>query len=116
MTKAERIFMATRHECMAHILDWGYKLDQNGKAIGFNSVFYNDDEFICTRTLNDLEKILASRRKMADRHFKYGSYDAARYELETQILNTVESTIRNNRASLEKFEREMKAIRESLHA
>jgi hypothetical protein len=102
-TKAERIYQATRYECKKHIEDWGYQTNPDGSSIGYGSVICKDDESICTRTLNDIEKILTNKRKGEEQSFRLGFHDAARHEKETQILNMIETTIRNNRAALKAF-------------
>lgn len=100
MTKAERIYNATRYECKKHIEDWGYQTNPDGSSIGYSSMICKDDESICTRTLNEIEKILNNKRKGEALNLKLGIHDADRFEKENQILNMIETTIRNNRAAL----------------
>ena len=103
MTKAERIYNTTRYECKRYIEDCGYKTNPDGSSIGYGSVISKDDESICTRTLNEIEKILSKKRKLEEQFFKTGIHDSDRHEKETQILNMIETTIRNNRAALKAF-------------
>lgn len=103
MTKAERIYQATRSECRKHIENWGYKTNPDGSAIGFCSVICGDNESICTRTLNEVERILTNKRKAEELFFRAGIHDAERTETENQIFNMIETTIRNNRESLKRL-------------
>jgi hypothetical protein len=100
MTKAERIYNATRYECKKHIEDWGYQTNPDGSSIGYGSVICRDDESVCTRTLNEIEKILINKRNGELLNLKLGIHDSTRFEKENQILNMIESTIRNNRKAL----------------
>ena len=101
MTKAERIYGATRSECKRHIENWGYTTNPDGTAIGFASVICLDDESVCTRTLNEIEKILLKKRKMESQFFGAGIHDAEKNQKETQIMNMIGTTIMNNRKALE---------------
>ena len=104
MTKAERIYNATRYECKKHIDDWGYQTNPDGSSIGYGSVISKDDESICTRTLNEIEKILSKKRSLEANFLKMGIHNAERFEKETQILNMIETTIHNNREALKAFD------------
>ena len=97
MTKAEKIFKATRYECTKHIEVWGYEVNPNGKAVGFNRVI--TEEAVYTRTLNELDKMLARAKKDIERYVKLGIFTEERAEKERQILNMVETTIENTRAA-----------------
>lgn len=100
MTKAERIFLKTRSDCKQHIQDWGYQVNPDGSAIGFNSVSCRDDEFICIRTLNAMEKLLEDSRKHNERANSRGIIDATKYAANVQLYNMIETTIRNARKAL----------------
>jgi len=100
MTKAERIYYATRYECKKHIENWGYQTNPDGTSIGFGTVISNDDECICTRTLNAIEKVLNKKRNWETQFLTTGIHDAERFEKEMQIMNMIETTIRNNKESL----------------
>ena len=104
MTKAERIYNATRYECKKHIEDWGYQTNPDGTAIGYGTVISNDDECVCARTLNAIEKILNNKRSWEAQFLATGIHSAERFEQETQILNMIETTIRNNREALKAFD------------
>lgn len=96
MTKAQKIFNTTRFECKKSIDVWGYEVNPNGKAVGFNRVI--TEEAVCTRTLNELDKMLARARKDVEIDVKLGVWTEERAEKERQILNMVETTIDNTRA------------------
>lgn len=100
MTKAERIYEATRRECSRHIVIWGYQTNPDGSAIGYSGLICKDSESVCTRTLNDVEKILIKERRRADNCRRLGILNDERYEKETHVMNMVETTIRNNRKAL----------------
>lgn len=91
MTKAERIFNDTRYECLKHITTWGYEVNPDGTACGFSGLIHKDTELICMRTIKDITKILASKRKFLKTCEKLGKPN----EREAQILNMVESTLHN---------------------
>lgn len=90
MTKAERIYRATRYECKKHISNWGYK-----ENVGFNAVIYNDNETVCKRTLNEMRKHLERARKHLALDIKLGILTSEAATFEEQILNMVEKTIEN---------------------
>lgn len=95
MTKAQKIFNSTRFECKKSIDVWGYEVNPNGKAVGFNRVI--TEEAVCTRTLNELDKILARARKDVELDMKLGIFTTEKAEKERNILNMVESTIENTK-------------------
>ena len=109
MTKAERIFYDTFCECKRYIRDWGYKENPDGSAVGYNTVIYGDNETVCTRTMNDIEKCIERMRKHYNQSLKFGVLDDDRYMLNIQALNMVHATVRNNRESIKRFEEMMKA-------
>lgn len=100
MTKAEKMFNANRYECKKHIEAWGYETNENGKAIGFNTIATNDSDTFCTRTLNDIMKLVEADRRNNDRALKYGVIDKSKYDLRMQVLNMVESTVENSRKAI----------------
>lgn len=100
MTKAERIYNDTKLECRYHIRTWGYMTNPDGTACGFNRPAYGDNEHICTRTLNALEKLLAADRRRIDFDKRHGFFNAEKDTLNEQTLNMVETTIRNARRAL----------------
>lgn len=100
MTKAERIYNDTKMECRQHIRAWGYMTNPDGTACGFNRPAYGDDEHICTRTLNDLDKLLAADRRRIDFDKRHGFWNEEKDTLKEQTLNMVETTLRNARRAL----------------
>lgn len=92
MTKAERIFRNTKSECRHHIKTWGYE-----ENVGFNTVIYNDNEYVCNRTLNEMRKHLERARKDLAIDKKLGILTNETAEIEEQILNMVEKTIENTK-------------------
>lgn len=100
MTKAEKIYTATRSECRRFIKTWGYQTNPDGSAVGYNGVIYGDDEFVCNRTLNAVEKLLTSERKRIETSLRLEVISEARYTELSQILNSVETCIRNSRKSI----------------
>ena len=98
MTKAERIFSTTRFECKKHLDAWGYEVNPDGSAVGFN--FVTTDEVVCVRTLNDMDKQLIRLRREYEIAKKYGVITEAECEYKNQILDMVESTIKNTRKTL----------------
>lgn len=110
MTKAERIFSTTRYECKKHLETWGYEVNPNGTAVGFNGLFYRDDETISTRTVNAAAALLASKRKALAIDQKLGVIPTEKAEKETQVLNMVESTLNSSRKSIDNFNNMLKGI------
>ena len=92
MTKAERIYKATRFECKKHIEVWGYE-----ENVGFNTVKYDDNETVCKRTLNDMKYYLERARKNLAIDIKLGVLTNEQAQLEEKILNMVEKTIENTK-------------------
>ena len=105
MTKAERIYITTRAECRHHIEVWGYITNTDGSAAGYGNLICMDDEHICTRTLNAVQKMLDRDRRFADRLMKEGLITPEKYELRTQIFNMVQTTINNGRRHIEEIKR-----------
>ena len=103
MTKAERIFKDTWYECAKHIKVWGYSTNPDGSAVGFNTVIYKDNETVCTRTMNEVGKLIERDRKRWAQSYRLGVLTADEYEIKMQILNMVESTVRNTREMLKRL-------------
>lgn len=101
MTKAERIYNKTKYECRKSIKAWGYRVNPDGNSIGFNSVFDEDEgTVLCTRTLNDMDKLLAADRRRIDFDKRHGFWQEEQDALKEQTLNMVDTTIRNARERL----------------
>lgn len=90
MTKAERIFTATYSDAINHIKVWGYE-----ENVGYNRLAYNDDESVCTRTINAINKEIERRRREIEMMRKYNTIDTEKYTLYTQALNMVIATVKN---------------------
>ena len=103
MTKAEKIFTSTRFACARHIESWGYQVNPNGSAVGFNFVHNDGIGTVCARTLNDMSKLLESRRSHNRISLKLGVINNDEYEAEGRVLSMVESTIANSRKVLADF-------------
>ena len=99
MTKAQRIFSETRFDCKEHISHWGFD------GIGFNRLSYRNDESICTRTLNAVERELkrAEKNLCLDRELGVGTEE--KNSLEEKILKMVRVTLENNSLSYEERHR-----------
>ena len=95
MTKGERIFNATRYECKKHIERWGYKVNPDGSAVGFNGLI--TEEPVCCRTKHNVRTYLDKARRDIDRYLKIGVYTKERAEKEHNILNMVESSLNNQK-------------------
>ena len=100
MTKAERIFNNTYTECRIHVQTWGIGYNDNGTVIGFNSLFNDDDECVCTRTVNAVEKFVPGARKNIELALKYGVIDSEKASMRAKALDMVEATIKNQRMVL----------------
>lgn len=110
MTKAERIFNDTRFECLKHMNAFGYEENENGSAVGFNGLICKDTESVSMRTINAVAKILESKKRGLAIDRKLKVMDGERAEREEKLLKMVESTLNNNRKSIEAFNAELKAI------
>lgn len=97
MTKAERIFNDTYQACREHIKDWGVEYNADGSVAGFVRLHLHDDEFSCTRTVNAVQKILASKQKSLQLDKKLGLEIDNIKEL---ALKMVQTTINNERKAL----------------
>jgi len=100
MTKAEKIFKDTYTQCRVYIKAWGTERNDNGKVVGFTRLDYSDNDFVCMRTINAVEKLLASERKMLAMDIKLGILEPDRIKVLTDALDMVESTIENQKDSL----------------
>lgn len=100
ITKAQEIFQATRFECGKSMKAWGYEVNPDGRAVGFN--FVHTDKAVSPRTLNNMEKILQSERTALKLSLKYGVIDKRKFELRNKELDMVESTIHNTRKAISK--------------
>lgn len=100
MTKAERIFISTKLDCEKHIKCWGVKVNDDGTTIGFNCVSNDDDETVCTRTLNAMEKAASRYRRGRENSLRFGIIDQEKYNFDMAVLNMVETTIQNTRRAI----------------
>lgn len=100
MTKAERIFNDTRFDCLKHLKDWGYQQNDNGTAVGFNRMTYGENESMCQRTVNDIRKILESKRRGIAIDRKLGVSTPEKLDFEERVLNMVESTLNSQERSI----------------
>lgn len=98
VTKAERIYRATRVDCKHHLETWGYVVNTDGNAAGFN--FVSGEEVICVRTLNAMDELLDKGRKHNETCKKLGVIDVSKYETESKILNMIDATIKNTRKAI----------------
>ena len=96
MTKAERIFKDTRYECYRSVKTWGFE------EVVFNNVADRHHERICTRTLNDLDKIYNRKVKELMTDYQLGIMDKEKAKFEAQVLRKVRLTLDNARQSLNK--------------
>ena len=104
MTKAERIYISTRVECKNSIKNHGYRVNPDGKAVGYNNLIYDGDkECICTRTVNEIEKLLKRDRSRLESMVKYNTISEEDKTFKTQVYNMIESTISNARKVLESW-------------
>lgn len=110
MTKAERIFQATRFECLRYVDNGMYQENENGTAVGFNGLLCKDTESVSMRTINAVSKILESKKRGLEIDIKLGVLHLEKVRRERKILRMVESTLNNNRRSIENFNKELKAI------
>lgn len=96
MTKAERIFKDTRYDCWVHVKNWGYD------GSGFNSLSDRKDEAVCTRTLNDIERIWDREVRRVRTSYRLGVIDKDTAMLDADVLKMVKVTIDNERKKLSK--------------
>lgn len=94
MTKAEKIFNATYHDCKEHIEAFG----TGGKGAGFNRLA--TEEVICTRTINALMKLLGAKRRDLQMAKELEAIPLEKINKKLRILDMVEATIENNKKSI----------------
>ena len=87
MTKAERIYKATKHSCRKHIETWGFD------NVGFNRM--NTEELIYKRTLNEINKLIYSDKVLIKLSLKYGIITKEEAIIDSQIIKMVELTLAN---------------------
>lgn len=110
MTKAERIFNDTRFECLKHMNAFGYEENKDGSAVGFNGLICKDTESVSMRTINAIAKILESKKRGLTIDKKLKIIDGERADREERLLKMIESTLNNNRKSIEDFKAELKIL------
>lgn len=98
MTKAERIYTDTYLNCRRHIRTWGYE-----ENVGFNRLSYNDNETVCTRTFNEIQKYIDKDKKILETDIKLDILDAATIKLNKQVLDMVQTTLDNTIKSHSSF-------------
>lgn len=103
MTKAEKIFAATRWDCKKHIKDWGFE-----ENVGFNGL--STEEVISIRTCNAIQKILDSKYNGLRIDRKLGISSEEKLIEEENVLKMVQATLNNTRKSIIQFNEELKAI------
>ena len=98
MTKAERIYRATKYACRTHINHFGLDFNPNGKAVGFNNL--TTEEVISTRTINAVEKELEKEKKDTAIAYKLDVITQEQLNERAKVWMMIESTIENARAAL----------------
>lgn len=89
-TKAERIYRDTRSECKSHIKAWGYQ-----EGTGFTGLATREDDHICKRTLNAIQKLLDNDRAWlkVDRELGVSSEEEATEK--EHLYNMIQATLDN---------------------
>lgn len=96
LTKAERIFRATRFACRQHIESWGKQLNPDDKLVGFNNLICDEKDSVCsTRTFNDIQKLIDSEKITTELAFRYNLLQEDGRDRALDILNMVQSTLDN---------------------
>lgn len=92
-TKAERIFNSTFYGAIHHIEVWGIESPFDA----WNRLYsnYNDDEYICRRTVNAVLKECDKREKDLNRLIKYGCELNHTEEVQRKALKVVRNTCDN---------------------
>ena len=98
MTKAERIYLDTYLNCRYHIRTWGYE-----ENAGFNRLSYGDNETVCTRTFNEIQKHINKDRKTLEIDIKLGILSSDTINLNKQVLDMVQVTLNNTIKSHSEF-------------
>lgn len=91
-TKAQRIFRVLYYDCQKHVQAWGYE-----EPSGFARLPYRDDETVCTRTVNAIQKLWDAERNRIDDYVKFEIIDDAEYQLRLNALDMAYNTIQNQR-------------------
>ena len=94
MKKAERIYTDTYFDCKYQIRTFGYE-----ENVGFNSLSYNDNETVSTRTLNEIQKYIDSGRKKLEIDIKLNILTPDAIKLNKEVLDMVQVTLDNTRKS-----------------
>ena len=87
MTKAERIYKATKYSCMKHIKSWGFD------NVGFNRL--STDDLVYKRTVNEIKKLIHSDKVLIRLSIKYGVITEEEAKIEIQAIKMVELTLEN---------------------
>lgn len=103
MTKAERIYRNTHIDCIAYINYWGFE------GLGFSGLTAKDDERICTRTLNEVERLLAKDIERCYRFKELGIIDEKRFAEKMEEYSMVGLTLANARRHEEEFKEMLRA-------
>ena len=98
MKKAEKIFTDTYTACRIHIKDWDIEYNPDGSAVGFNNLI--TECAICTRTINDVQKLYDAECKKLAIAEKYDFGDSDYRIIKRKALLMVQSTINNARKTL----------------
>ena len=96
MKKAERIFGETYTECRCHIKQYGYTENS-----GFTSLFCKENEYVCKRTCNAIQKLIDSERHKVATDLELGVIAEERFEFLNNALNMVQKTLENDLEFLE---------------
>lgn len=96
-TKAQRIFRALYYDCQKHVQAWGYD-----EPTGFNRLPCRDDETVCTRTVNAVQKLWDTERNRIDNYVKFEIIDDAEYQLRLNALDMAYNTIQNQRQIIDR--------------
>lgn len=95
--KAQRIFRVLYHDCQKHVQAWGYE-----EPSGFARLPYRDDETVCTRTVNAIQKLWDAERNRIDDYAKFEIIDDAEYRLRLNALDMAYNTIQNQRQIIDR--------------
>lgn len=96
-TKAQRIFRVLYYDCKKHAQTWGYD-----EPTGFNRLPCRDDETVCTRTVNAVQKLWDTERNRIDNYVKFEIIDDAEYQLRLNALDMAYNTIQNQRQIIDR--------------
>lgn len=104
MTKAERIFNKTRFECKLLFLSHGVQYNPNGKPVSYNGLIYEEGEVVYIRTCNAVQRIIDSKKKIAQLDLKLGVINENTYEKEMYILDMVQVALDHQIATIKSFQ------------